>query len=182
MRKLIIAGCLWLITMGSGIAQEIASEPVSTPGIENFHQQLAGDWTGDYNLWTRPDQPPAESKIVAHIRPVAGHHLMTYTWSLRDHTIEGVFLLSGHDSRAFATWGDSFHMKPEPMICVGEFLTDENTVLLNGSYTVSQGPDWGWQTVFALQDSGTLLMEAYNVTPEGERMIAVRAVMERQKK
>ena len=45
---------------------------------------------------------------------------MTYSWKKGDEAQEGVFLFGGNGKAAPATWGDSFHMVPEPMQCKGE--------------------------------------------------------------
>lgn len=151
--------------------------------VTMFYAQLAGDWQGSYSLWLRPGAPEEKSKTHANFSPAANssYLLMTYDWQRGGKAYEGVFLFGGRDQAATVTWGDSFHMAPELMHCQGGLQENGEKLILNGSYPAGEGPDWGWRTEFSQQGTDGLLMEAYNITPEGEEGLAVRAVLSREK-
>jgi hypothetical protein len=150
-------------------------------GMVAFFSELGGNWQGSYKLWLRPGTPVRTSAIRANIQPAAGddYYLMTYSWKTDGEHQEGVFLFGGREQSATATWGDSWHVAPEPMHCEGELQDGGEKLVLNGSYSAGTGPDWGWRTEFTRRGNNTLLMEAYNITPDGEEGLAVKAEMRR---
>ena len=75
------------------------------------------------------------------------------------------FALDG--DRAVMTWTDTWHAK-EPIECPGE-CTDERIVVV-GKY----GPGWSWRTEVSLPTDSEILVEMFNISPEGEEKIAVR--------
>lgn len=113
--------------------------------------------------------------------PKGGYFLLSYSWEDGGEKQEGVFLMGGEHNMASATWGDSWHMQPEPMICTGVLSEDGQKLVFLGSYGAGPGvPDWGWRTEFTLQGEDAFLMEAYNITPEGLEEKAVRAELKRK--
>jgi hypothetical protein len=48
------------------------------------------------------------------------YFLMTYSWKKGEEAQVGVFLFGGNEKAVTASWGDSFHMAAEPMLCKGE--------------------------------------------------------------
>ena len=163
------------------------SKPDSTSQTERpnrdaraFFQKLVGKWKGTYRLWMYPKKESEDSATTAEIRFVGADKflLFTYTWVQGEKNQEGVFLLGGDKDVASATWGDSWHMAPQPMICEGVLEDDGNKLVLNGHY--SAGPaKWGWRTELTLKDSGTLVMKAFNISPEGQEALAIQSEMER---
>jgi hypothetical protein len=149
-----------------------------------FYAKLSGEWNGSYSLWLRPGTPAQKSDITAQFRSIAkgNYFLMTYTWKQGGKAQEGVFLFGGHGNTATATWGDSFHMVPEPMQCKGELKDGGKKLIIKGSYAMGRGPTWGWRTEFTLWGPNALLMEAYNITPDGVEGLAVKAEMKRAPK
>ncbi len=161
--------------------------PQEEAGIKStrtFYEMLVGGWTGPYSLWTRPGTPVQKSEITAQFQTLAkdNYFLMTYVWEQGGKTQEGVFLFGGHANEATATWGDSFHMVPVPMQCKGELMEDGKKLVFKAKYSVGQGPAWGWRTEFTLRGPDALLMEAYNITPEGLEGLAVKAELKRAAK
>ena len=151
--------------------------------VQDFYKKLKGEWSGPYSVWLNPMEPPLNSEIEAQGRFVAqgSYFLLTYSWNGEDEEREGVFLLGGEGGTASATWGDSWHMQPEPMVCEGELTEDGKKLVFLGSYGASpEMPDWGWRTEFTLQGEDAFLMEAYNITPEGLEGLAVRAELTRK--
>ncbi len=146
--------------------------------VQQFYEKLAGEWTGSYSLWINPEAPADISEIEAEGRFVVegSFFLFSYSWKWNGKRQEGVFLLAGEGKAASATWGDSWHMKPEPMVCEGALTEDGEKLVCLGSYeTGPDTPDWGWRTEFTMQGEDAFLMEAYNITPEGLEARAVKA-------
>ena len=156
-------------------------EEAQTTTARAFYAKLTGNWKGAYSLWLRPGTPAQNSDISAHFQPIArgNYFLMTYSWKQGGKVQEGVFLFGGHEKAATATWGDSFHMFPEPMQCKGELKDGGKKLVIKGSYSVGKGPAWGWRTELTLQGPKSLLMEAYNIMPNGVEGLAVKAELER---
>lgn len=70
-------------------------------------------------------------------------------------------------------------MSPDLMVCSGGLNEAGKKLILNGTYGSGEGPDWGWRTEFNLTGPDTLVMEAYNITPDGQEALAVRAKLTR---
>ncbi|GAB4371399.1 MAG: hypothetical protein Kow0042_14150 [Calditrichia bacterium] len=157
-----------------------ANKEAQLATVKVFYSQIQGDWSGSYRLWLRPSTPAEQSEIRANIQPVvSGHYfLMTYSWKRAGKKQEGVFFFGGSGKTATASWGDSFHMIPEPMYCKGE-LQDGGKLIFHGSYSFGNGPSWGWRTEFTHSNANELLMEAYNITPDGVEALAVKAELKR---
>lgn len=158
-----------------------SNEKTQTKTVKDFYTKLKGDWKGLYHLWLRPGTPAQKSDITAYFQSAAkgNYFLMTYSWKKGDEVQEGVFLFGGHGKAATATWGDSFHMVPEPMQCKGELKDDGKKLIVKGSYSMGEGPAWGWRTEFTQQGPKSLLMEAYNIMPNGVEGLAVKAELKR---
>lgn len=162
--------------------EKIAShEETQMKSVKEFYSRLEGDWKGSYKLWLRPGTPAQESEIKASFRPAAkgNYFLMTYSWKTGDEAQEGVFFFGGHEKAATVTWGDSFHSVPEPMQCKGELDDRGEKLVVKGSYSAGEGPAWGWRTEFTQRGHTSLLMEAYNIMPDGVEALAVRAELRR---
>jgi hypothetical protein len=165
----------------SGVIMAQSNEETQTGAAKDFYAKLTGDWKGSYSLWLRPGTPAQTSEISANFQSAAkgNYFLMTYSWKRGDDAHEGVFFFGGHGIAATAIWGDSFHMVPEPMQCKGELMDGGRKLIFNGSYSMGEGPAWGWRTEFTRQGPNSLLMEAYNIMPDGFEALAVKAELER---
>lgn len=139
----------------------------------SFLSSVLGQWQGSYKLWLDPTQDPEQSATTLALKPTANgsYYLIHYDWSFRDKQKAGLFLLGAKDNKATATWGDSFHMEPLPMVCDGEFK--EGVLILNGTYPAGD-EHWGWRTEFS-REGGQLIMRAYNIAPSGQEDIALEA-------
>ena len=160
--------------------------PQAAKSAHDLYKQMLGKYTGTYTLWLRPGVPAQKSDAAGEFTSVAGdqYFLMTYSWGPKgaeatNGSREGVFLLAGKDRTATATWGDSFHMTPLPMQCEGELNEQGTKLTFPGTYSAGDGPDWHWRTEFTIQGHEGITMEAYNITPEGQEMLAVRAELKR---
>ena len=166
------------------VAGPQAKTPVEKNPVKTFFAKLSGDWNGSYSLWMRPGTPAQKSEITAQFQSTAkgNYFLMTYAWKQGGKVQEGVFLFGGHGKTATATWGDSFHMVPEPMLCKGELKDGGKKLVIKGSYDMGKGPAWGWRTEFTLCGPNAFLMEAYNIMPNGVEGLAVKAELKRAPK
>lgn len=173
----LFAFCLMALGLVS-LSPVAAAEETS---VQAFYADLAGDWTGINSLWLQPGTEAHKSDMTAQFKPTAkgAYFLMTYSWAWKDKPQAGVFLLGGQGEKATATWGDSWHQTPEPMQCHGTLSDDGRKIILHGSYAASSGPDWGWRTEFTLLGPDVLRMAAYNITPEGQEALAIRAELTR---
>ncbi len=75
-------------------------------------------------------------------------------------------------------WCDSFHMDSRIMQLRGVFTTDGG-FSAHGEYTAPDGVPWGWHIDVAVDGPDAFTLAMYNVTPDGEEQLAVRAVYER---
>jgi Protein of unknown function (DUF1579) len=149
---------------------------------------LAGTWRGTYELRGDPsfDSDTPSTAIVTAI--LGGRFVrIDYSWDegdqLQENGPQEGSLLIGFEPEpepgiATVTWIDSWHNGRRTMVCPGVGL-DSGGVDVRGTYPGGPGnPDWGWRTLIEpAADRWTLTM--FNVTPEGEESLAVRAAYSR---
>lgn len=141
-------------------------------------KKLAGKWAGTsrlYRPWLPPEASESESESAASVALAARGKFVTveYTWAVDGEQQEGLLLLGCEDGAddATAVWVDSWHMSDKSLACRGE-VDASGAVSVLGSYPAPPGPDWGWRTVVAPGTDGSFAIIMYNITPEGEEMIA----------
>ena len=138
---------------------------------------LQGPWQAVYQLRGDPSFE-GDSPSLATVVPVLGGRFVRidYTW-IEHHTPQEGSLLIGHepDTGVVTTvWIDSWHNGVRMMPCTGR-LGPDGGIDVRGSYPTGPGsPDWGWRTQIIL-DAGDWAMTMWNVTPDGEEALAVRA-------
>ena len=149
------------------------------------HKQLAaliGNWEGTTKTWFEPGVIADESEMIGTFRPILEGRfvLHEYSGSLSGKPFEGVAIY-GYDipNKTFQiSWVDSFHMGTGMMLSTGKPTENGSSVL--GSYG---GPDipvpWGWRTDTELKDPDTLVITAYNISPEGQEDKATETVYKR---
>ncbi len=141
--------------------------------------QLSGEWKGVKRLYLDGESgPEISSPSRMTIAKVARGTLLmlAYTWKYEGLPHEGVMLLC-HDEKAnvaTAAWGDSWHMNARLMQCTGA-IEPENNFSVRGSYAAPPGPDWGWEMVVSVGDPNAIEIVMQNISPKGERFLAVRA-------
>ncbi len=148
--------------------------------FSNFLSSMTGDWSGTYRLWLHPGAEVQVSQSNAHVSVEGNgaYAVMSYDWVWKEKPQSGVFLFEGPSDHVTATWGDSWHQQPATMRCEGSF-SDEGKLVVLGSYSGGEGPDWGWRTQFNLVGEDSMVMEVYNITPDGQEALAVRAEYKR---
>lgn len=142
--------------------------------------EFTGDWSGTNRLYLEgADGPMLESpSALTAILVIPGFLQLKYDWSYEGKTKEGVLLVSRDAKQNLATiaWADTFHTSGRVMFYEG--LPREHGVDVKGSYSVGDGPAWGWS--IQLELAGTeLRLTMYNISPEGVEYLAVVAVYQR---
>jgi hypothetical protein len=140
--------------------------------------KLAGKWQGVNKLWMYPVETPYESaSVVSLTQVIKGKFVqLDYTWAFEGEPQEGILLFgyAAEEAEVTAVWADSFHTAEKFMIFRGATETDES-IGVRGSYSVPGQPEWGWRIVVGPDEGGGLRIVMYNVTPDGEEVLAVEA-------
>lgn len=141
---------------------------------------LLGKWSGTSRLFFGEGAHDSES--TAEIRALAQGQFISfsYAWKFQGEPQDGqiVFRTNLGEEPAKAAWLDSWHMQNDIMLCKGTWNEDGRASLL-GSYSYPPGPDWGWRIEIGLDGDGTLSVQMFNITPEGQEMPAVQARYEK---
>jgi hypothetical protein len=145
--------------------------------------ELAGRWMGLNRLWLDPEDPPHESATSAPVAvaPSGAFSTITYTWDYggKPHGGTLVVLHGAQPSDENMMWVDSFHTGGKFMSFCAERAA-EGRVSGLGSYSAPEGPDWGWRIVLTSDGPDQLEIIMYNITPDGEEALAVRAQYSRE--
>lgn len=152
-------------------------------GMHSRLQQLAGNWEGKTRTWFEPGVLADESEMKGQIRPVLDGRFMMheYSGSLNGKPFSGIALY-GYDlssGKYQVAWIDSFHMGTAIMLSESS-RTSEN-LDVTGSYSggEEQAEPWRWRTEINLEDEHTLVITAYNITPDGEESMATETLYKR---
>tara|TARA_R110002126_G_scaffold12416_8_gene54004 strand:+ start:19580 stop:20035 length:456 start_codon:yes stop_codon:yes gene_type:complete len=134
----------------------------------------AGSYIGPNLLWFMDPNKPLESEGTAQVE---GNEVR-YTWSYEGKPQTGVMTCSFSDEGVSATLTDSWHTGGKPMQFTGDHLAD--AIVVNGTYAAGEGPDWGWRIELRVPGPSKLLIEMYNIQPDGVEQIAVRMRADRR--
>lgn len=142
--------------------------------------EFAGNWNGTNRLYFEgADGPMLESpSALSAAMVIPGFLELKYDWSYEGKTKEGVLLVSRNTKQNLATkaWADTFHTSGRVMMFEG--TPTERGIDVKGSYSVGEGPAWGWRTGLELAGA-ELRITMYNISPEGVEYLAVAAVYQR---
>ncbi|MBI3160506.1 MAG: DUF1579 family protein [Chloroflexi bacterium] len=149
--------------------------------VRTAFNTLHGEWAGTNQLWLNPQEAVRTSDTRLRIGPVAmGKFVgLEYTWD-EDGPQSGWLLLGlgAEGAGVKAVWVDSWHNADKMMLCEGT-VSAEGVVSVAGSYSFGDAPAWGWRIELeAAQDDG-FEVRMYNITPEGQEMLAVKAAYTR---
>lgn len=146
--------------------------------FDEIKSDSLGNWAGDNILrlsWMEPQEYHSHSELSV-AQAVGGKYLaFDYTWSHENVPQEGLLLI-GYEAKnkvVNAAWVDSWHAGEKPLVLSG-IVDEQGTIDLRGTYEVPHHPDWSWRIVISAP-AGALQMVMYNVSPEGEEDLAVRA-------
>lgn len=131
--------------------------------------EFAGSWAGINGFRLMPADPLAELPATATVTTAAGGHLtaVAYTWvHPEDGPQDGLMLIGKTEDGLTATWGDSWHQKPEQRTLTA---TDDQT------FECEYGGGWGWQITFDPTDQDTFRMRMHNVIPADQATDDIKA-------
>lgn len=137
---------------------------------------LVGSWLGTYHVWLGPGDPARLSSTRATVTQAAGGAFLviTYAWSESERPHDGVLMLrlAAETGPVDMVWVDSFHTMGEFMRFVGS-RTQEGGREGTTTWSIGDGPDWGWRIVVSTPTADELLVQMYVATPAGEESPAV---------
>lgn len=145
-------------------------------------QGLVGEWEGTAKTWLDPGKDPDVSPARARMRSVLGGLFLVqeHEGSLQGKPFTGmvVYGFDGSTRKFTSFWIDDFHMGNAAMLSEG--TADAGGVIrLFGHYSVPGGGQaWGWRSVIRPEKDG-LVLEAWNVSPEGKEERAIETVYTR---
>ena len=153
--------------------------------VTEILENVVGKWRGVNRLHTSwmPENPMRETDSRAIVELTArGRFLkIEYDWTFDETPQEGLILIGNEKNSAQvkAFWIDSWHLSDKFMVSEGNH-NGRDAISLKGFYTVPDHPDWGWRTVFEPAQDDSFRIVMYNVSPDGEEMLAVEMEFVRQ--
>ncbi len=148
-----------------------------------FLEDLKGEWTGDNRLWLSPGEPARLSETTAWIASTAQGRFVTirYTWADQGRPQDGLMVIGvqAPGGAVDAFWVDSWHMGDKFMACRGS-VGQDGVVSVQGTYAAPPGPDWGWRIAVIPEARSAFRIKMYNLSPDGEEMLAVEAAYTRR--
>jgi len=100
--------------------------------------------------------------------------IIRYNWDEKGPQM-GQILLALDGELAQGGWMDSWHQSGAVMHLKGK-VADPHTVSIQGTYSASPDPDWGWRISMKIMAEPNLLsIEMTNISPTGEEEWAVRS-------
>lgn len=163
------------------------------PGAEHaVLTRWAGAWEGPTRTWFDPSGAPEESRTHANIESLLGGRFVRidYHSMAMGKPHAGQFIVGFDRTEGLYTsaWVDSFHMSANMMVSTGA-PRDDGRVSMLGSYTasmcdeqgVTQKQKWGWRTVIHQPDADTVVLESFNISPEGQEDRAVETRLTRRR-
>jgi len=143
---------------------------------------MAGDWSGPTQTWFDPDGLPEECTTEASARLLLGGRWLRidYRGEAMGKLHAGEMTLGFHrDAKQFEmAWIDSFHTGSQIMSFAGP-LRDDGEISVLGSYQAG-AERWGWRTAYRLEAPGTLVVRAWNITPDGQEQRAIETRLTRR--
>lgn len=152
--------------------------------MSELSQQFFGRWQGSSRLflnWMETAEYDSDSQM--QVASVMDRRFIEfrYHWRHEDKDQQGVILVGDElqPGQLCATWADSWHMGKNIMSCQGQQAGGKD-IVLRGSYTVENAPDWYWRIELHLRKPDELEMCMYNISPEGKEDLAVCASYQRR--
>ena len=129
-----------------------------------------GNWSGTAKTWFEPDVLADESPVTGKFTAVLGERFVVYEYagSLNGKPVEGMAIY-GYDlatNRFQTAWVDSFHMSSAIMLSEGEAA--DKLSAFGTYYTGPDTPRWGWRTDIEVIGDDSIVITAYNISPECE--------------
>lgn len=143
---------------------------------QEFLPALIGKWKGECSTWFEPGVLADVSAVEGEISALVGKNMLKHEYEgaiqgKQRHGVEWI-AYNAIGNRFEIAWFDSFHMNYAILYSVGPAAESGFSVF--GEYDVGEGhPRWGWRTMFRLDDPEHLVLQAYNVMPDGLEALAV---------
>lgn len=132
-----------------------------------FLTRSSGRYAGPNLLWFMDPENPFESHSEVDVET----DRVQYTWSHEGQPHSGVVRYSFTEEGVEAEWTDTWHA-PNLMRFRGPHLA--GALIASGTYSAGEGPEWGWRIELRAPAPQELLIEMFNIHPNGEEQIAVR--------
>ena len=142
---------------GSGAGTTAPDTSAQAQG--EFMKNAEGGWEGTNTLWLKYPEDPQESAAKMVVSPGR----IEYSWAYQDEPQTGTFAFSGSGDQLSAQWTDTWHAK-DSMACIG--TEQDGVVIVTGTYSAGDGPDWSWRTEFRLDAPDKLNIKMYNILPD----------------
>lgn len=138
--------------------------------------RLAGGWSGTVKVWFEPGQLISEGAVRGRIRGVLGGLFVVHEYEAKfmGETEHGVAIHGYHlDTKRYeSAWIDSFHTGTQIMVSRG--VPKSTLHAVTGSYGgEDDGDTAGWRTEIELKSVDQLMIQMFNVTPQGRESLAV---------
>ncbi|MHA1111567.1 MAG: DUF1579 family protein [Promethearchaeota archaeon] len=143
---------------------------------KKFFKQIVGNWEGTAITYFKPDELGDKSQIKGTIIEVLdGLFLLhEYEGTLMKNKMLGLAIYGyNKNKKQFEiAWVDNQHMGPEIMFSKARNTDNKFSVL--GHYTGADENDvWGWRTILEHIDPDNLVIQHFNITPDGQEYLGV---------
>jgi len=134
---------------------------------------LIGDWSGTNRLFFQPGELAEESATSGWLRGAVDGRAVVheYRWTFEGAAHSGLALVTSTDDGFQASWVDTFHTAGSIMSMAP--VPAETGVVVQGSYPAGDGPDWGWRIRWSKPADAELLVEMWNIPPDGDPGLSV---------
>lgn len=142
--------------------------------IKQF-EELNGLFYGKQKIWMEPGEAVFESPIAAEVENKKNKQAITisYTWRYNNETVKGSFLIEPKNERNYSCiWEDTWHNKNTAMLLEGQ-LQGSKIFSFVGSYGTKDNTLWGWKIKIVPGNTGIFTIYMYNISPDGQEMLAV---------
>lgn len=153
-------------------------------GAHNKLSLLVGKWEGTAKTWFEPEKVEDESPVKGTMKLILGgqYVLHEYNGSFAGKPLEGLAIY-GYNlalGKYEMVWVDSFHTGTAIMFSEGERGGAQLNVTGSYAYVTPETEQyWGWRTTIEMPDSETIVITAYNISPEEEEQKATETIYRR---